>query len=107
MKKEKVGKDGALGRGFFERINSGLDIDCDMLVKGFMVEWRGKKRVEISGVKRIFVYTENNISFVTPDGIFCVTGRNLKCSSFKCRTAVVEGDINSLGFENGGENGTV
>ena len=55
MKKDKIGKDRACGQDFFERINSGLDIDCDMLVKGFRVEWRGKKRAEISGVKRIFV----------------------------------------------------
>ena len=104
MKKDKCPKEKACKKSFFERLNIGLDIDCDMILKGFYAELRGKKRAEINGVRRIYVYTEEKISFVTFDGIFSVVGKGLRCSSLKCGSAVVEGNVIGFGFDNGGEN---
>lgn len=93
--------------GVFERMSKGLDIDADMLCKGFSVWLKGKNHAEICGVRRILVYTDENISFVTSDGIFAVNGKRLYCSSYKRGAVIVEGEILRMGFDNGGENGTV
>lgn len=90
--------------GFFEGITKGLDIDADMLCRGFCAEMKGKNRVELCGVKRILVYTDTLISFVTADGIFCVCGKRLDCISFKRGAVIVEGEIVGMGFELGGKN---
>ncbi|MBQ7294523.1 MAG: YabP/YqfC family sporulation protein [Clostridia bacterium] len=105
MKKDKNTKNDASKRGFFERLNTGLDIDCDMLLRGFRAELRGKKRAEIAGVKRIYIYTREKISFVTFEGIFSIVGKDLSCSSLKCGSATVEGDVLGMGFDDGGKNG--
>ena len=89
---------------FFEKINKGLDIDCDMLCRGFSAELRGKSRAEICGVRRIFTYTDTEICFVTSEGIFSVFGHRLFCISYKRGAVIVEGEILCMGFEQmGGE----
>lgn len=93
--------------GMFERMSKGLDIDCDMLCRGFCVEMRGRNHAEICGVKRILTYTDTEVAFVTSDGIFAVRGKRLYCASYKRGAVIVEGDICLLGFDNGGENGVV
>ena len=90
---------------FFEKINKGLDIDCDMLCRGFYVELKGRNHAEICGVKRILSYTDTVLSFVTTDGIFLINGNRLYCASYRRGAVIVEGDIKSMGFDNGGRNG--
>lgn len=101
-KKEKNSRAGML-----ERMSKGLDIDCDMLCRGFCAELRGRNRVEICGVRRILTYTDTEVSFVTSEGIFTVSGKRLYCASYKRGAVIVEGCIISLCFDNGGENGAV
>ncbi len=92
--------------GMFERINRRLDIDCDMLCRGFCAELRGKNHAEICGVRRIFTYTDTQISFVTADGIFSVRGQRLCCVSYKRGAIIVEGNIVGMSFEQEENNGT-
>ena len=87
--------------GFMERIGRELDIDCDMICRGFGVEMRGRTRAEICGARRILIYTDSQISFVTPEGIFSVLGKHLSCVSYKRGTVIVEGRLTHMGFEIG------
>ena len=103
MKKEKV--DNQSRAGLFERLNKGLDIDCDMLCRGFSLQLNGRNHAEICGVRRILIYTENKISFVTLEGVFFIEGNRLCCVSYKRGAILVEGHITDLGFECGGQNG--
>ena len=103
MKNKKNEKNKLCKPSFFESVSKGLDIDADMICRGFCAELRGKHRVELCGVKRIFTYSDILISFVTADGIFSVRGARLHCASFKRGAVIVEGDICSMGFE--GEHG--
>jgi len=91
--------------GLLEKMSKQLDVDCDMLCRGFSAELKGRNRAEICGVKRILTYTDSEVSFVTSDGVFCIKGARLYCASYKRGAVVVEGAIASLGFENGGKNG--
>ena len=90
--------------GFLEGVTKGLDIDADMLCRGFSAEIKGKNRAELCGIKRILVYTDTLVSFVTADGVFGVCGKRLDCISFKRGAVIVEGEIASMGFELGGRN---
>lgn len=90
----------------FERMSKSLDIDGDMICRGFSVELKGKNHVEICGVRRILTYADNEVSFVTSDGIFFVCGKRLYCVSYKRGAVIVEGEICHMGFDNGGKNGT-
>ena len=89
--------------GFFEAMTKGLDIDADMLCRGFSAELKGKNRAELCGIKRILVYTDTLVSFVTADGVFFVRGERLDCISFKRGAVIVEGNIMDMGFGLGGE----
>ena len=91
--------------GFLERLNKGLDIDCDMLCRGFSLQLKGRNHAEICGVRRILTYTENKISFVTSEGVLFAEGNRLCCVSYKRGAIIVEGQITAIGFECGGHNG--
>lgn len=88
--------------GFFEKMNKTFDVDCDMLCNGFCTEWKGRNHAEICGVKRILLYTDTEVSFVTSDGIFSVSGARLCCTAYKCNVVIVEGNIKSMYFDDGG-----
>ena len=92
---------------FFEKLNKGLDIDCDMLCRGFCAELKGRNHAEICGVKRILSYIDTELSFVTSDGIFVLKGSRLYCASYRRGAVIVEGDIRSMGFDNGGDDGDI
>ena len=102
---KNTNKDKSCRPTIFEKMSKGLDVDCDMLCRGFCVELKGRNHAEICGVKRILVYTETEVSFVTSDGIFAIKGMRLYCSSYKRGAVIVEGNIRTMGFDNGGENG--
>lgn len=104
---KKINKEKSCRAGIFERMNKGLDIDCDMLCRGFCIELKGRNHAEICGVKRILAYTDTEVAFVTSDGVFTVKGNRLYCASYKRGAVIVEGDISLLGFDNGGGNGAV
>ena len=89
----------------FEKLNKGLDVDCDMLCRGFCAELRGRNHAEICGVRRILLYTDTELSFVTSDGIFALKGNRLYCASYKRGAVIVEGDILSMGFDRGESHG--
>lgn len=89
---------------FFESVTKGLDIDADMICRGFCAELKGKNRAEIGGVRRILTYSDRLVSFVTADGIFSVCGARLDCISFKRGAVIVEGEISAMGFDFGGVN---
>ena len=91
---------------FFEKMNKGLDVDCDMLCRGFYAELKGRNHAEICGVKRILSYTDTELSFVTPDGVFSLKGNRLYCASYNRGAVIVEGNITSMGFKDGGKDGT-
>lgn len=91
--------------GLFERMCKGLDIDADMLCRGFFVTLRGKNHAEICGVRRILVYTDERLSFVTADGMFDVSGRRLCCAAYKSGAVIVEGEITQMGFVDGVKDG--
>ena len=99
MKNKKNEKNKTCKPSFFESVSKGLDIDADMICRGFCAELRGKHRVELCGVKRIFTYSDVLISFVTADGIFSVRGVRLHCASFKRGAVIVEGEIFDMGFD--------
>ena len=90
--------------GFFESLTKGLDIDADMLCRGFSAELKGRNRAELCGVKRILTYSDSLVSFVTSDGVFSVCGERLDCISFKRGAVIVEGNILKMGFCLGGDN---
>lgn len=90
--------------GILEGVTKGLDIDADMLCRGFSAELKGKNRAELCGIKRILAYSDTLVSFVTADGVFMVLGRRLDCISFKRGAVIVEGEIVSMGFDCGGKN---
>ena len=91
---------------FFEKMNKGLDVDCDMLCRGFYAELKGRNHAEICGVKRILSYTDTALLFITSDGVFSLKGNRLYCASYNRGAVIVEGDIISMGFDNGGKDGT-
>lgn len=91
---EKQGKG-----GFFERINKALDIDADMLCRGFGLLLKGKYHAEVCGVRRIIEYSDERLSFVTADGTFFICGHRLYCSAYKNKAVIVEGEIEQMGFE--------
>ena len=105
MKNKKNERDKNCKPSFFEAVSKGLDIDADMICRGFCAELKGKHRVEVCGVKRIFTYSDVLISFVTAEGIFSVRGARLHCASFKRGAVIVEGAIYGMGFDGEGENG--
>ena len=102
---KKINEDNCCRPSFFEKMNKGLDIDCDMLCRGFCAELKGRNHAEICGVKRILLYTNTELSFVTSEGIFALKGKRLYCASYKRGAVIVEGEILSMGFDNGGNNG--
>ena len=91
--------------GLFERMCKGLDIDADMLCRGFCVTLKGKHHAEICGTKRILEYTEERLSFITVDGVFLIWGKRLFCAAYKRGVVIVEGEILGMGFEGGGADG--
>lgn len=98
-------RENACRPSLFEKMSKGLDVDCDMMCKGFCAELKGHNHAEICGVKRILSYTDTEVSFVTADGVFSVKGKRLYCASYKRGAVIVEGDVCLMGFDNGGVNG--
>ena len=82
-----------------ERLGKALDVDCDMLCRGFSAELKGKNRAVLYGIKRIISYREEEMTFACADGVFFVRGSRLCCTVFKRGSVIVEGDIGRMGFE--------
>ena len=90
-KKEKI----SLG----ERLRSALDIEADTLPYGTLVEIRGRGSVTLRGCGRVIVYTDREMRFLCHRGQICVRGRRLFCSSYCTGTAVIDGVIDGVTFE--------
>ena len=84
---------------FRERVCSLLDIQPDVFIGGTLIELRGRNSVTLRGCGRVTVYTDTEIRFFSREGEVCIRGQRLCCSSYCKDTAVVDGNIIGVSFE--------
>lgn len=93
----KNSKDGK--QSFPERLCRALDIEPDVLPHSSLVEIRGKSAVSVSGGGKILEYTDGEIKLALKKGAIAIRGRHLVCASFCVGKIRIEGQIESVSFE--------
>ncbi len=84
---------------FRERMCRSLDIQPDVFAGGTLIELRDRNSVTLRGCGRVTVYTDTEIRFCARECEVCIRGQRLCCSSYCKGTAVVDGCIYSVSFE--------
>lgn len=88
-----------LGRWLINR----LDIPADVVEGGLRAELRGRSTLTVNGCKRILEYTPSLIRLKVWRCVLCVRGTGLSCSSYFAGAVGIEGEIDSISFEDVGE----
>lgn len=82
-----------------ERLCRSLDIQPDIFPYGTLIELRGRCSVTLRGCGHITEYTDTRICFSVKGGQICICGRRLSCAAYCAGSAVVDGHIDSVSFE--------
>ncbi len=80
-----------------------LDLPPDILSGGMRVELRGRNLLTVHGCRRILTYTPTCIRLEMKGAVLSVRGRRLGCTSYLAGAVCVDGLVESLAFEDGGE----
>ncbi|PWM34844.1 MAG: hypothetical protein DBX65_06610 [Oscillospiraceae bacterium] len=80
-----------------------LDLPPDILRGGMRAELRGRNLLTVQGCRRILTYTPTCIRLQMKDTVLAVRGRRLGCTSYLAGAVGVDGLVESLSFEDGGE----
>ena len=91
IKKEK--------RPFLETVGKRFEIDTDVMRGLGRVEIRGRRRVEVSGVKSIKSYADTRVQLQLAKDTLTVMGRRLECVFYRGDDVAVEGQIDAVNFE--------
>lgn len=87
-----------------EKLCAALDISPDLLPHGFSVDIRGRNQVSISGGGQILLYTPERVSVRVADGKISVVGKRLCCVSYLAGAVDIQGYIEAVYLDDGGEN---
>jgi hypothetical protein len=82
-----------------ERLCHSLDIQPDIFPFGTLIELRGRNLVTVRGAGAVSVYTDTQIRLACKDADICILGERLCCTSYRKGTAVIDGRILSVSFE--------
>ena len=88
-----------------ELISLVTDLPADLFSNGMTLEMRGRNELLLCGCREIIGYTETNIRVILGSCSVCVIGRRLAMSSYSDGRITVTGEIDSLDFCGGGDNG--
>lgn len=86
-------------RPFLEALGKRFEIDADMIRGGGCVEIRGRRRVEVGGVKKILSYADTCVQLQLSHSVLTVIGCRLECVFYRGEDVAVEGQINAVSFE--------
>ncbi|MGM9683023.1 MAG: YabP/YqfC family sporulation protein [Eubacteriales bacterium] len=86
-----------------ERINRYLDIPPDIVPGGSTVELRCRSSLTVRGCGKILLYSPCEIRLEMKDGILCVRGSRLLCTSYYVGAVGIDGRIDSISFDDGTE----
>ena len=86
-----------------ERLCHSLDIQPDVFPRQSFIEIRGRNSVTVRGCGRVKVYTDTEIKLTVGGGIVCIRGRRLCCTAYHRGAAVIDGEIQSVSFEEAGK----
>ena len=82
-----------------EILSKKFDIDTDVFRGEGRVEIKGRNCVEVRGVRRIAVYSEECVKLDMGRSYLNVFGKRMECVSFSNAAVCIKGFIESVGFE--------
>jgi len=82
-----------------ERLCQSLDLSPDLLPGGCMIELRDRHLLTLRGGGKILRYTPEEVCVALRQGRLSVRGRRLCCISYYVGAVGIEGEIDSLTFE--------
>lgn len=82
-----------------ERLCRSLDLSPDLLPGGCMIELRDRHLLTLRGGGKILRYTPEEVCVALRQGRLSVRGRRLCCISYYVGAVGIEGEIDSLTFE--------
>lgn len=89
-------------RSFAEWASAKFDIPADLFPGAGTVEMRGRNSLTIRGCRRILKYTPTEMCFRMQKDRLCVRGKRLICTSYLYGAVVVDGEVDSVSFVEGG-----
>ena len=87
------------GASLKERLCHTLDIQPDVFPTETHVDIRGRNSVSVKGAGCITVYTDKEVRLSTRGGSISIRGKRLCCLAYCRGSVVVDGCIDSIGFE--------
>ncbi|MBR2354074.1 MAG: YabP/YqfC family sporulation protein [Clostridia bacterium] len=85
--------------GMKERLCRALDLSPDIFPGETLVELRGRGSLSVSGCRGILDYTPELIRLSLKKGNLLIEGRRLSCASYLAGSVGIDGQIDSLRFE--------
>lgn len=82
-----------------KRLETALELPDGTLCRSFRIELSGNRRAVIEGCRRILQYDQNCIRLDTVEGALCFEGDCLRVNCLSGGSAVVTGQIATVGFE--------